>query len=190
MAWLLFMNVLMLSRLWYLRQERPAPYWATFLSGSAPIAALGLLQIDWRVMLLGAMTLGITAVLPSAERRSQHPSGPRALAFVLLSLASVLLLDIDRELARWATGSLETLAASSTLLRTSDAADWLAVSAVIFGFLVLTNEANLWIRYGFRRLDLEPKLVSRSTSGSEAARDDRHRGGGERHCAFQATRSS
>src|SRR5690606_3784318 len=107
------------------------------------------------------------------ERRGRHLAGVRSLVFVIVALAGIPLLD-GVGFAGWSRSLFDALAAGSPWTAPLTAADWQRVNAVRFGLLLLTNEVNLLIRYGFHRLNLEPKTEPPAAGGdAPPATDER-----------------
>ena len=157
MAYLLFLNVVMLTRLGYLMRETPAAAGLTWLTCAIQVLALALFPLGWQLGVLAALLIAVAALTLVLERRGYHLAGTRSLAFLTVAVTGAALLQ-SAELAPWAHEALGSLGAATIWTDTLDINDWRRINVVVFGLLLLTNEINLVIRYGFHRLNLEPKV--------------------------------
>ena len=158
MSALLFLNVVMLSRLGYLTRDRAAPWPGAAAMTLLQLASLSLFSPGPAVYALAAVVVIMALFAHLAERSREHLAGARAFVFLLLAAAAVSLLA-GVPLAPWAeqlARQLGTLLLGSVPF-TLEQARW--ANAVAFGALLLTNEVNLLIRHGFRLLGLEPKVA-------------------------------
>lgn len=167
MEYLFFLNVVMLTRLGYLMRETPAAPALTWLSCAVQVLSLGVFVLDWAVLLLGGVLVAVAALTRVLEGRGFHLAGSRALAFALLVVAGAVLIDAA-EFAPWSRELLAWLAASNVWTDGLTASHWARLNVVAFGVLLLTNEVNLVIRYGFHRLSLEPKLEASGGAPADA----------------------
>jgi hypothetical protein len=157
MAYLFFLNVVMLTRLGYLMRETPAAAGLTWLTCAAQVLSLGVFVLGWEVLLLATVLIVVTALTQLLERRGFHLAGCRSLTFLALVIAGAVLTG-SVEFAPWSRDLLAWLASATVWTQALDASAWQRLNVVAFGLLLLTNEINLLIRYAFFRLSLEPKV--------------------------------
>lgn len=172
MTALLFLNVVMITRLGYLTRDSGSPWTATTRSAALQLASLTLFAPGVPVYALGAVVVIMALFTHLAERSRRHLAGVRAFTFLVVAVAAVTLLA-GVEPAGWARAAgsrLGELLLGPMGLNTLDG--W-TVNAVAFGALLLTNEVNLLIRYGFQRLNLEPKMVAAGDPDPDAPTDER-----------------
>lgn len=158
----MFLNLVMLSRLGYLRRDGPDSGLAATLVAGAQLLALLTLAPGWPVVVLALVVITTAAAGALLTRRGAEPTTVRCLTFVALSLAALLLLG-SADFADWIPALAARLfGALGWQLPT--AAAWSHVNVVVFGLLILTNEVNLLIRFALHRLQLEPKVESSTTT--------------------------
>ena len=175
MAYLFFLNVVMLTRLGYLTRESPAAGAYIWLTCAIQVLALGIFVLDWQVLLLALVLIPVAGLTQLRERRGHHLAGSRSLGFVILAFAGAVLLD-SAEFAPWSRNLVTRLASASAWTQALQAAHWRELNVVVFGLLLLTNEVNLVIRYGVHRLNLEPKVEpadEQAPGARPAATDER-----------------
>ncbi|HEX7035461.1 MAG TPA: hypothetical protein VF210_06780 [Pseudomonadales bacterium] len=167
MTYLFVLNVIMLTRLGYLLRETPARPRTIALAAAVQLGALTVLEPAWPVGAMALLLIVLAAAGRVLERRGRHLAGVRGLVFVIVALAGIPLLD-GVGFAGWSRSLFDAVTAGSPWTAPLTAADWQRVNAVLFGLLLLTNEVNLLIRYGFHRLNLEPKTES-AAAGADAS---------------------
>lgn len=175
MTYLFVLNVIMLTRLGYLLRETPARPYSLWLACAIQLAALTLLEPVWPVAATALLLIALAAAGGVLERRGHHLAGVRSLAFLIAALAGAPLLD-GVGFADWSRSAFAATTALSPWTASLTDADWQRANAVLFGLLLLTNEVNLVIRYGFHRLNLEPKVEAEphaTGGGTPAATDER-----------------
>jgi hypothetical protein len=159
---LMFLNLVMVSRLGYLRRDGPDSGLAATLVAGTQLLALLTLAPGWPVVVLALVVIVTAAAGALLTRRGAEPTTVRCLTFVTLSLAALLLLgsahsaDWVPATAAWLFGALGW--------QLPTAAAWIHVDVVVFGLLILTNEVNLLIRFALHRLQIEPKIESSTTT--------------------------
>lgn len=166
MACLLFLNILMVTRLGYLTREDPAPARYAWLICALQILSLALFAFQWPLVALGVVLAAGTALNQYLEHHRRHLAGTRAFTFIVFAVAGAALLDAV-QLAPWSVALFDQLSSVTVWTASLSAGRWQAVNIVVFSLLVLTNEINLAIRYGFYRLNLEPGETSGTTDHSE-----------------------
>lgn len=158
MAYLLFLNLLMLTRLGYLLKDGPIGAIPGWLMCAVQLTlAFTLYQFDLWLLVLAAILLVATAVNLYAEKKALPLAGTRCLSFIVLALLSSILFQQSLAFHPWVVDGFMSLAALSSWTSGFSTNQWLAFNSVLFGALFLTNEVNLLIRYGFYRLKLEPR---------------------------------
>ena len=157
MAYLFFLNVVMLTRLGYLMRESPAASGVTWLTCAFQVVSLAVFPLGWEIAALAAAVIAVAALTLLLERRGHHLAGTRSLAFLLVAIAGATLLQ-SAGMAPWAREAMDWLGSATPWTDALDLNDWQQVNVVVFGLLLLTNEINIVIRYGFHRLSLEPKV--------------------------------
>lgn len=149
---LLLLNVILVTRLGFLMRETPASARFYIAMCALQIAALGLFQFAWQLPLLAVALVAGNGLGYVLEKRGAALPGTRALTFLVLA-GSLLLLSNSLTMAPWVLDLIIVLGADA-----DPALIWHPANVVTCGVLLLTNEINLLIRYGFQRLNLEPKL--------------------------------
>lgn len=161
---ILLLNVLLLTRMVYLRSDEWLGMLANLALSITQLAALFLLFSSGRTTLwLGALiaATGVVSLLIdvlAARRRLDLAEGWRALPLLLLLLGSGAIVNSTGPLtASWLLVALEELSASLLPLLPDGSALPL-LNHVVFGLLLLANETNILIRATFHHLRLEPQL--------------------------------
>ncbi len=164
MAAVFVLNVVMLTRLGLLSREVPVSTRLQGLLCVLQLAPLAVLHFDWRVAVLAAVLVLANAAGLALERRGRHLAGTllgtRFLVFSSIAV-TVAALAGGLRFAGWLVEAFPALTAAGTL--------WPAINLIAGAVLILTNEVNLAIRYGFYRLNLEPKLDDPGTPADGAA---------------------
>ncbi len=158
MEYLLFLNLFMVSRLGYLLKDGPLGMplgWS--ICAVQLVFLITVFQFSSQLLILAVFLPAATALNRLAEKRSLSLPGIRATSFLAIALIASFLFQQAIEIAPWCKHTFIHLAALSTWTANIDAAQWVTINTVIFGALLLTNEVNLLIRYGFYKLHLEPK---------------------------------
>lgn len=167
MASVFLLNVVMLSRLGLLTREVPVSARMQGLLCVLQLLPLAALHLDWRVAVLGAVLVLANAAGFALERHGRHLAGTRFLVFAVIALTAAAMSG-DLRFAAWFTQAFQGLDPLPA------GASWPAINLLAGAVLILTNEVNLAIRYGFYRLNLEPKLESPAgTDGPAPATDQR-----------------
>lgn len=166
MTILWFLNVVLLSRLGYLVRDDALPRSLIAAAAALQLAALGVYEPSPRLAVLAGVIVAVNGFLWWRERGDRPLTGARALGFAILVVSACLLLP-GAAFQPWALA----LAARLGALLPSPLPNGEALALISFGALLLVNEVNLLIRYGFQRLRLEPKLAD--TGDAEAATDQR-----------------
>jgi hypothetical protein len=158
MEYLFFLNVLMLSRLAYLLKDGPIGATMAWCMCLVPLATLFVAyQFSWWLLVLAALLLIATALNVLAEKKQLPLPGVRCLTFFSLALLSSFIFARPLVFAPGFSHALQQLADQSSWTAGIAPAQWMSINAITCGALLLTNEINLLIRYGFYRLNLEPK---------------------------------
>lgn len=168
MTGLFLLNVIMLTRLGFLMRETPASLRFHATMCALQVLALAVFQPGWPLGFVAAVLIAGNAAGFALERRGGHLAGTRTLVMLLLG-AAVALGSAGLTFAPWAR---QTLAWLSTFPGWDPAA-WGQLNLITFGVLILTNEVNLLIRYGFYRLNLEPKVEAGAAAAAAPVTDQR-----------------
>lgn len=153
------LNVILLSRLSFTFVDSPISRGRAAVMGAIVLVGLLVYRIDLAWAVLAGLLLLAQALFPVLEKRS----GKTYLTRLLAALAQVLVLSVfasprlglafQPALSGW----LGSLAEYSVLLPASGGTDWLRVNVILLGLLLVTNEANLLIRYFFLVTRLSPR---------------------------------
>lgn len=161
---ILLLNVLLLTRIVYLRSDTPLSLLANLGLCVAQLAALFLLFRSMPTTLaLGGLiaATGIASLLIdtlAARGTLDLAQGWRALTLLLLVLGSGAIVNgIGALEASWLLVALQNLGASLLPLL-PDLAVLPLLNLALFGLLLLANETNILIRAAFHHLRLEPTL--------------------------------
>lgn len=157
MSLLLFLDIVMLTRLVYLRSESPTSLPKHWLILSVQVLFLLALVPSWQILGLAASLITIAVATQIGETRGHNLTGVRTLSFLATAGAGVLLLQ-HAEPAVWISSLLNSIGRHTLWTESLDPSVRHQGLAMIFGLLLLTNEVNLWIRYAFYRLNLEPRM--------------------------------
>jgi hypothetical protein len=168
LSFLLLSNVLLLTRLFSLFRDDPVPGRTWMISASVQLGALGILCPFSRMWLAAAIVLVASNLLGwLGDRRSRR----RNLLRLVVGLGTLLLLSfcfapydglgIQPEWREFAP-VFGSLTAFSMLAR---AAFEHGAQVLLFGLLLVANEANLAIRAVFESLDLKPRTVAAAGGG-------------------------
>lgn len=171
MSLLLFLDIVMVTRLVYLRSESPTSLPKHWLILSVQVVFLFTLAPSWQVLGLAASLIAIAVLTQIGETRGNNLAGVRTLSFLATAGAGVLLLQ-HAEPAAWISSLPNSIGRHTLGAESLDQSALHQVLVVIFGLLLLTNEVNLWIRYAFYRLKLEPRTYERDEGVQEEATPD------------------
>lgn len=158
MDYLVFLNIVMVSRLVYLLENQdPKPLSGWIMTCLQLLAVFALFNFSAWLVMLAAALLTISAINLAAEARGNSGPGLRCLSFIIVAAIASVLFQQGIELAPRAGATFSALAGLSSWTAGISTAQWTAFNAILFGALLLSNEVNLLIRHGFHRMRLEPK---------------------------------
>lgn len=186
-----FLNIIMISRLVYAFRDIPISGKRLAIMLVIQLAGLLLLRLDWKLLILALLLAGLGLLTYYLENRKANPGKDKisALYKIRLIILVAFVLTGSVFFSDWLgldfnPGLLEffTKAGAYTLLAGSTAFDWPKIHRMIFGALLVTNEANLLIRlllHGFRltppsgdKAAQQPSL-SQTPAANQPALDER-----------------
>lgn len=159
LEYLVFANLILLTRLFYLFNDGPLSRWQTIGLGTLQIALL-VLVFQWGMAAAGALltVVGITVLALLTGNLLDLTKGYRLLGLTGLLVFPGYIGSFGQGFI-FAPGFLavaEHLHAHLPLLANLDAASLARVCSTLLGLLLLSNETNIGIRAAFHHLKLEP----------------------------------
>ncbi len=157
-------NVIVASRLICIFNDQPVTRRQSVVVGLLQWIGLGLFELNAALVVLAVLLAFTNFLVHFFENRSKKVNEPRLLVLpVYLILLSIFFspeigLRFNPDLA----AGIGSLAGYSLLLSESLNVDWLRFQITLLGFLLVTNEVNLLIRYLLSIINLEPKKELRA----------------------------
>lgn len=152
----LCMDLLLLSRLHYLRHDKALGWKANFFMAACQSMLLALcFRIHLTLVLISLLLFAVAGLTAHLEKR--HTAGARILSLLVLLFGIDMLVSTTAGLQAWPiwTQAGEFIAGSNLLTEARPIAGLAAVQ-VAFGFLLLLNEVNAAIRVVFQLVGIKP----------------------------------
>ncbi len=156
---LLYANLILLTRLVYLRHDKPLSWDGNLILLGVQLILVGFVfefndVVAWILGLLAAVAL-CNALL---ESRIDLDRGYRILTLILVMVIPNYLQAVtgDLEIREYITDTLELLNENITLVVELGGDEILTMNLVIFALLLLANEANILVRAVFHHCRLDP----------------------------------
>jgi hypothetical protein len=170
------LNVILLSRLSFTFVDVPISRRRAAVMGAIVLAGL----LAYRIDLAWAALTGLLLLVQVFSLRFEKRGGKTYQTRLLAALAQVLAVSViaspgvGLRFQPALSGWLGSLAEYSVLLPASGGTDWLRVNVILLGLLLVTNEANLLIRYVFRVTHLSPRteVTGKRGKGGKKTRID------------------
>ena len=162
-AFFYFLDITLFSRLVFAFRDRPITQRRLFVMLGLQVAGMLLLQMRLAFFLLVLVTIGMGVLLYYLEKKNRRLNEIRLLFLIAYLLLGSLFfsawigLDFSPRLA----GGMQSAASYSLLLAALLKVDWLRLLTVLFGLLLVTNEANILIRFLLEGFKMAPRAEAK-----------------------------
>lgn len=156
-----FLNVWMMSRLllWSVVNQ-PQSYQYRIILAIQVLFPLVVFQFHWWLLLLMGLIAASTQITEKRFPKEGELAGRQSITFLIIALIGSLIFHQGIEFNEGFKRCILYIQGVSVLTDAVTQNQLIKINAYLFGLLVLTNEVNLLIRYGFYKLNLEPQLTT------------------------------
>lgn len=171
--YLFFLNVWMLSRLLQSSfANAPQSYPYRIMLAIQVLFPLIFFQFHWWLLpIMGGIAISTQITIKNHPKEGVL-AGRQCAAFLVVAFIGSLAFKQNIEFSQGFKQSIHYLQNISVITSAATSSQLIKINTYLFGLLLLTNEVNLLIRYGFYKLNLEPQVTQKKQDDLKAIKDN------------------